>query len=114
TLASQNCQRKVIAGKRVASFSGRPTGVFECERRHSAHGTPCAKGSTRAYMKGARIAVNKCQHKRLRDESTIKMTNNNANKAVVAICKSHTEAEAAVKELQRASFDMKKLSIVGR
>src|SRR5208282_447137 len=36
TLASQNCQRKVIAGKRVASFSGRPTGVFECERRHSA------------------------------------------------------------------------------
>src|SRR5208337_2405124 len=87
---------------------------FECERRHSAHGTPCAKGSTRAYMKGARIAVNKCQHKRLRDESTIKMTNNNANKAVVAICKSHTEAEAAVKELQRASFDMKKLSIVGR
>jgi len=42
------------------------------------------------------------------------MTNNNANKAVVAICKSHTEAEAAVKELQRASFDMKKLSIVGR
>jgi hypothetical protein len=39
------------------------------------------------------------------------MTNNNA---VVAIYKSHAEAEAAVKELQRAGFDMKKLSIVGR
>jgi len=34
--------------------------------------------------------------------------------AVVAIYKSHTEAEAAVKELQHSGFDMKKLSIVGR
>jgi hypothetical protein len=32
----------------------------------------------------------------------------------VAIYKSHTEAEAAVKELQHSGFDMKKLSIVGR
>ena len=39
------------------------------------------------------------------------MTN---NKAVVAVYKSHTEAEAAVKELQQSGFDMKKLSIVGR
>ena len=39
------------------------------------------------------------------------MTKNNA---VVAIYKSHTEAEAAVKELQSSGFDMKKLSIVGR
>jgi uncharacterized membrane protein len=39
------------------------------------------------------------------------MTKSNA---VVAIYKSHTEAEAAIKELQRAGFDMKKLSIVGR
>jgi uncharacterized membrane protein len=39
------------------------------------------------------------------------MTKSNA---VVAIYKSHTEAEAAVKELQRSGFDMKKLSIVGR
>jgi hypothetical protein len=39
------------------------------------------------------------------------MTKNNA---VVAIYNSHTEAEAAVKELQQAGFDMKKLSIVGR
>ena len=39
------------------------------------------------------------------------VTNNNA---VVAIYKSHAEAEAAVKELQHADFDMKKLSIVGR
>jgi heat induced stress protein YflT len=39
------------------------------------------------------------------------MTNNNS---VVAIFKSHIEAENAVKELQHAGFDMKKLSIVGR
>jgi hypothetical protein len=36
------------------------------------------------------------------------------NNAVVAIYKSHIEAEAAVKELQHSGFDMKKLSIVGR
>ena len=39
------------------------------------------------------------------------MTKNNA---VVAIYQSHTEAETAVKELQKSGFDMKKLSIVGR
>ncbi len=39
------------------------------------------------------------------------MTTSNS---VVAIYKSHTEAEAAVKELQRSGFDMKKLSIAGR
>ena len=39
------------------------------------------------------------------------MTENNA---IVATYKSHTEAESAVKELQVAGFDMKKLSIVGR
>jgi hypothetical protein len=39
------------------------------------------------------------------------MTKDNA---VVAIYKSHAEAEAAVKELQHSGFDMKKLSIAGR
>jgi len=39
------------------------------------------------------------------------MTKNNS---IVAIFKSHIEAETAVKELQQAGFDMKKLSIVGR
>jgi hypothetical protein len=39
------------------------------------------------------------------------MTKNNS---VVAIFKSHVEAETAVKELQRAGYDMQKLSIVGR
>src|ERR1035438_9866577 len=39
------------------------------------------------------------------------MTKNNS---VVAIFKSHIEAETAVKELQQSGFDMKKLSIVGR
>src|SRR5580700_5244408 len=42
------------------------------------------------------------------------MTIMTKNNAVVAIYKSHTEAEAAVKELQQAGFDMKRLSIVGR
>ena len=36
------------------------------------------------------------------------------NHAVAAIYKSHTEAEAAIKELLQSGFDMKKLSIVGR
>jgi hypothetical protein len=36
------------------------------------------------------------------------------NNSLVAIFKSHIEAEVAVKELQQAGFDMKKLSIVGR
>ena len=39
------------------------------------------------------------------------MTKNNS---VVAIFKSHTGAEAAVKELQQSGFDLKQLSIVGR
>ncbi len=34
--------------------------------------------------------------------------------AGVAVLGTHTEAEAAVKELQRAGFDLKKLSIVGK
>src|SRR5437899_1476253 len=33
---------------------------------------------------------------------------------IVAVYEKHNEAEAAVKELQRCGFDMKKLSIVGR
>jgi uncharacterized membrane protein len=37
-----------------------------------------------------------------------------ATNSVVAIYHTHPEAEAAVKELQRTGFDMKKLSIVGR
>jgi uncharacterized membrane protein len=36
------------------------------------------------------------------------------NEPVVAIFDTHREAEEAVKELQKARFDMKKLSIVGR
>ena len=33
---------------------------------------------------------------------------------VVAACEDHTKAEAAILELERAGFDMKKLSIVGK
>ena len=39
------------------------------------------------------------------------MSNQNA---VVGIYKTHTEAEAAVKELHKSGFDMKKLSVVGK
>ena len=39
------------------------------------------------------------------------MSNKNS---VVGIYKTHTEAEAAVKELQKSGFDMKKLSVVGK
>ncbi len=46
-----------------------------------------------------------------KNERTDIMTKHNS---VVAIFKSHVEAEAAVKELQKAGFDMKQLSIVGR
>lgn len=42
------------------------------------------------------------------------MSNITSNNAVVAIYKSHPEAEDAVKELQQSGFDMAKLSIVGR
>src|SRR5690349_9292615 len=65
-------------------------------------------------MKAARIAVKKSQNKRLRNGSTNIMTNDPANQAVVAIYKTHAEAEAAMKELQRSDFDLRKLSIVGR
>ena len=34
--------------------------------------------------------------------------------AVVAMCNTHTETEAAIKELKRAAFNVKKLSIVGK
>src|SRR6476646_7334518 len=33
---------------------------------------------------------------------------------IVAACEDHTKAEAAIRELQLAGFDMKKLSIVGK
>ena len=36
------------------------------------------------------------------------------DKSVVAVFHSHTDAEAAVKEIQKAGFDMKNLSIVGK
>lgn len=37
-----------------------------------------------------------------------------ADDAVIATYSNHTDAEAAVRELERSGFDMKKLSIVGR
>jgi hypothetical protein len=41
------------------------------------------------------------------------MTNSN-NNSIVAIFTQHTEAEQAIKDLQKSGFDMKKLSIVGK
>ena len=34
--------------------------------------------------------------------------------SIVAVYEKHTEAEQAVQELQRAGFDLKKLSVVGK
>lgn len=34
--------------------------------------------------------------------------------SVVAVYETHSEAEEAVKELQRSGYDMKKMSIVGK
>ncbi|MBN1879677.1 permease [bacterium] len=42
------------------------------------------------------------------------ITQESKDNAGVVILSTHTEAENAVKELQRAGFDMKKLSIVGK
>jgi hypothetical protein len=39
---------------------------------------------------------------------------NTKTNSVVAIYNSHTEAEEAVKELEKSGFDMKKLSIIGK
>jgi hypothetical protein len=36
------------------------------------------------------------------------------NESVVNVCGTHTEAEAVVRKLQKAGYDMKKLSIVGK
>ena len=41
-------------------------------------------------------------------------TSTKAHNSVVAVYRSHIEAEEIVKELQRSGFDMKQLSIVGR
>ena len=63
-----------------------------------------AKAPQQTKMSSALTTKNKI-------EKINSMTKNNS---VVAIFKSHTEAETAVKELQQAGFDMKKLSIIGR
>lgn len=42
------------------------------------------------------------------------MSEQNEKNAVVSIYDSHTAAEAAIRELERGGFDMKKLSIVGK
>lgn len=42
------------------------------------------------------------------------MLDPNERNTVVALYDSHTDAEAAIRELQRGGFDMKKLSIVGK
>lgn len=42
------------------------------------------------------------------------MLANSDSNAVIAICETHREAEAAVQALQKAGFDMKKLSVIGK
>ena len=41
-------------------------------------------------------------------------SNENSDNGVIAVYDTHIEAEAAVRELQKKGFDMKKLSIVGK
>lgn len=38
----------------------------------------------------------------------------NKESVAVAVCKTHTEAEQVVKELQQSGYDMKRLSIIGK
>ena len=45
---------------------------------------------------------------------TLERTGLQEKKAVVAIYDTHTEAEAAIRDLQKMGFDMTKLSIVGK
>lgn len=42
------------------------------------------------------------------------MTDKSERNSAVAVYETHTQAEAALKELQRSGFDMKRLSIVGK
>jgi uncharacterized membrane protein len=49
-----------------------------------------------------------------RKESKVAMTQRAQEHSVVAIYDTHTAAESAVKELQKAGLDMKRLSIVGK
>jgi uncharacterized membrane protein len=51
---------------------------------------------------------------RERRKHPIAMTPSNQENSVVAIYDSHTGAEAALKELQKAGLDMKRLSIIGK
>jgi uncharacterized membrane protein len=51
------------------------------------------------------------QHKSIGEKGVVSMSQTNA---VVAIYETHSQAEEAVKELQRSGIDMKKLSIVGK
>jgi hypothetical protein len=49
--------------------------------------------------------------RRLQVPEEIKMSTNNS---VVAVYPTHTEADQAVKELQRGGVDLRKLSIIGK
>ena len=55
--------------------------------------------------------VEKPAQKSNREENTNVILDRNG---IISVYNTHTEAEAAVKQLQRSGFDMKKLSIVGR
>jgi uncharacterized membrane protein len=49
-----------------------------------------------------------------REVIQMERTTMSKNNSVVAVYPSHTAAEAAIKDLQKSGFDLKKLSIVGR
>jgi len=58
--------------------------------------------------------MNSIQKRRDYDEHNAKSPVTSDTKAVIAIYNTHPEAEKAVNELQRASFDVKRLSVVGK
>ena len=63
-----------------------------------------------ANARYARLDWTAFQSRQSRDATIIM----NKNNSVVTIYNSHSEAEAAVRELQQSGFEMKQLSIVGR
>ena len=74
------------------------------------HGTeefPSMELAREYALHDARVAID--QASGMKGTETVSETN-----SVVAIYKTHTQAEEAVKELQKSGFDMKKMSIVGK
>ena len=51
---------------------------------------------------------------RMMNTNSVEQTGTQEQSAVVAVYDTHSEAEAAVRDLQQLGFDMTKLSIIGK